>query len=619
MGDSSLRRGLCLIPLPRTDGTLMKIKPLDILSVKQADTSPSTSIVVEEDCGMPTIKENTVVNVNYRYDLDKFTLPDTKFPSGTILITRCKDIGKYQLINGGERVCSDGSWAGSPATCDSSANKLRFLKYLNYETLPRQVAPNSSYIMNVAEVAKLRVECTASNDAELHFKPFPGSTELHVHGDTMFGSRNLYYVIDSREHSGIYKCWDKDDQNAPPIKVEVWVVDPIYCPPPPPTFNVEQISYSKIIDSNKFPLNAELTYSCPLQYRLIGETKLKCLYDGHWDFEFPHCKSLSCDSPPLDIDHGIVIGSGTAENTEIGIYCETGFYIPGTEEGWLKSVCTDGEWVPALPSDCKNTTKCEDVPVKIANGFVIKDDTNGKSVTIICNKDAFVAGTNDTTTTIRCVDGKWDHPFPSSCKKPTCPPSPLTLWNGIVRKQNNTVSFICDDGYYIPGTSDVELVVTCENEEWDEDFPVGCVNSVEGTLNSFSFSSSDNDGNLQSSEETELTIKFCNSTVCGQQPINAYCNNRIRPVLGRITKAEPAVNDSTDLEMTISISKWLQTAAEQTSNVELTVNDALVGDCYCPSGSLNTELLIFLRYKEGYSLLKKSYIGEHTTTLQNCP
>ncbi|XP_033095381.1 uncharacterized protein LOC117099957 [Anneissia japonica] len=85
--------------------------------VKQADTSPSTSIVVEEDCGMPTINEYTIVNVNYRYDLDKFTPSNTKFPSGTILITRCYDIGKYQLINGGERVCSDGSWTGFPATC----------------------------------------------------------------------------------------------------------------------------------------------------------------------------------------------------------------------------------------------------------------------------------------------------------------------------------------------------------------------------------------------------------------------------------------------------------------------------------------------------------------------
>ncbi|XP_033097128.1 sushi, von Willebrand factor type A, EGF and pentraxin domain-containing protein 1-like isoform X2 [Anneissia japonica] len=481
------------------------------------DTTPS-SITVEEDCGMPTINVNTVVNVNYRYDLDRVAHLDTKFPSGTILITRCYDIGKYQLINGGERVCTDGSWTGFPATCNWLDNRIRFVKYGKYKTLPRQVAPNSSYIMNIEEGAKLKVECGVKDDAELRFEPFTGSTQLQVHGDRiLIGSKKIYYVIDSLEHSGIYTCWDKDNQDAPPIKVEVRVVDPIYCSPPP-TSNIEHFIYSKIADGIKFPLNAELTYFCPQQYSLIGETKLKCLYDGLWDFEFPHCMSLSCESPPLDIDHGIVIGSGNAMDTEIGIYCETGFHIPGTEEGKLKSVCTDGEWVPALPSDCKNTTKCENVPVNIANGFIVmKDDTNGTSVTIICNKDAFVTGTNDTRTTIRCVDGKWDHPFPSSCKEPTCPPPPLTLWNGIVRRQGNTLLYICDDGYYIPTTSDVELVVTCENEEWDKDFPVGCVDSEEGLLNLNSFSSSDDESNKpdespQSSGETEIKIEESSSS-----------------------------------------------------------------------------------------------------------
>ncbi|XP_071947328.1 sushi, von Willebrand factor type A, EGF and pentraxin domain-containing protein 1-like [Antedon mediterranea] len=579
----------------------------------------------QRDCLKPTISANTVININNRYDLDPATSSDTTFPSGTNLITRCRDVGKFILDNANVRTCENGQWTGWLVTCTEAENELLFYKpdSSSYSSMRRKVAPNSTYVMIASPNKGIKIQCRVSGTAVIGFEPFSGQNELEEHRPTYWTSTDVYYEIKETRHSGVYTCRDDSDINLPTQRVEVHIVAPFYCKTPV----INNGRGIDVIEGSQPPylMNTELSFSCDLTFKLVGERYLKCLPSEEWDYDVPYCVSTICNTPPTQITNGIVVGSGTSENTDIGIYCNKDFHIPYTKDDRQISVCIEGQWVPAIPRGCIKPTVCDDLPTSIENGYVLKDDTDGVTVTIFCRNEAVIEGTQDSEMTINCIEGNWDKQFPSSCifKTPQCSVPPVTMWNGIVRKDGDVVTLICDQGFYIPGSSQTQRTVTCVNGQWDYEFPKTC--TADGEIEnetSFSFSSSDDTTSSEvSSSLSSPSIAFCSKDECNIEGVNAFCKKvgKIFPVNGRIIDATP-VNEQA-LNVTIEIMEWLKTKDEigDPQSVTLTIEDAKIGDCYCPAGQFKTDLRIYIRYNADLKLVTKSYIDADTSSgLPSC-
>ncbi|VDL72594.1 unnamed protein product [Nippostrongylus brasiliensis] len=88
-----------------------------------------------------------------------------------------------------------------------------------------------------------------------------------------------------------------------------------------------------------------MQYECLPGWKLIGEERRRCQFDGTWSGTAPHCKVVDCEAPPA-ISNGEVSAPTTTFDSQANYTCHDGYRLIG--HGTVK--CTArGMWEPAIP------------------------------------------------------------------------------------------------------------------------------------------------------------------------------------------------------------------------------------------------------------------------------
>ncbi|KAK2521874.1 hypothetical protein Q9966_012839 [Columba livia] len=225
-------------------------------------------------------------------------------------------------------------------------------------------------------------------------------------------------------------------------------------------------------------LGATINITCNVGYRLIGKPSVQCILRGNevfWD-DIPHCAIIPCLPPPA-IENG-QLNSGNRDFTYgmAAIYsCNNGFDLIGNNT----IHCTtddnlNGIWSGPAP-ECK-VVRCENPAVKNGkrlSGFGLEHKYKS-TVTFECNSGYFLNGSSVVTCE---ADNTWKPPLPTC--DPVCGPAPqfpfaeLSSAVGDSSPAGTELSYRCKPGYTV--AQGKSSVVTCLSDTtWSAD-PDFCI------------------------------------------------------------------------------------------------------------------------------------------------
>ncbi|EMP30778.1 Sushi, von Willebrand factor type A, EGF and pentraxin domain-containing protein 1 [Chelonia mydas] len=238
---------------------------------------------------------------------------------------------------------------------------------------------------------------------------------------------------------------------------------PCECPTP--------LIQNGVVIGQDFRCGKSAQFQCLEGFKLLGPSELSCEAAGKWSSAFPHCRGISCGSPPT-IPNAFISGSSSVDENAVIYNCITGFVIQGRPE----LTCTDkGVWSEPYPL-------CEQLscgpPPSIPNAVAVGEaHTYGSRVQYRC-LEGYVMETEMDTCTCQ-EDGHWS-PKSISCCLTKCP-VPTNVTNVIISGDeftvNKSITLSCTEGYTLLGAS----ASTCQhNGSWAPSFsddicvPVSC-------------------------------------------------------------------------------------------------------------------------------------------------
>ncbi|NXG63291.1 CR1 protein, partial [Hemiprocne comata] len=220
-------------------------------------------------------------------------------------------------------------------------------------------------------------------------------------------------------------------------------------------------------------LGATINFTCNVGYRLVGESSTYCKLVGnevYWD-KIPHCDIIPCLPPPM-IENGQLTNGNTDFTFGMAATysCNEGFALIGDDTiHCIADNKLEGVWSGVAP-ECK-VVRCKNPEVKNGrrlSGFGT-EHTYKNTVTFECNPGYLLNGSSLVTCD---ADSNWKPPLPTCV--PSCGPAPVFPFAegeravGDSSPAGTKLRYQCKPGY--TAASGKSSIVTCLSDRtWSAD------------------------------------------------------------------------------------------------------------------------------------------------------
>ncbi|XP_074036911.1 hig-anchoring scaffold protein isoform X1 [Leptinotarsa decemlineata] len=410
------------------------------------------------------IFRNQEPNVISFYNDQQIREDVVEFPAGTVLISRCADIGKFAMIGPNKRRCMGGDWDGVKPACfglnqanDYSMEKPPTILF-RHQLGP--IAQSNEGKLIVYPGTILHMEClwirrfgnpkwTVSHD----YRKYPEGWTTDPGRDSQLEYR-LSILHAAKDDSGLFTCVTPA-RYTHSVEIEVKAV---HCPVVPQRRGLT-------VNTQSTKMNTRLKFSCINGNSLIGAPEIVCLPSGNWSSPFPICESIECGEVGGALGDRLKVLVVSREVGGRAIFsCEPGFGLRGPAE----TICqASGDWATPFPT-------CEEVhcdnPTPPENGYIQGNGPYkaGDVVQFNCNPDYMMEG----QPIMACQENsRWSGKLPKCVQACSYPGTTISGRMSSVKffyKIGENITFTCEEGLQLKGAA---MLKCLKNGKWSNAIP----------------------------------------------------------------------------------------------------------------------------------------------------
>ncbi|KAK7866166.1 hypothetical protein R5R35_001392 [Gryllus longicercus] len=412
---------------------------------------------------------NSEPNLVSFYNDQQITEEVVEFPPGSLVVSRCVDIGKYAMIGSNRRRCVAGEWDGQKPVCfglnqenDYALEKPPTILF-RHQLGP--IAQSNDGRLVVYPGTILHMEClwirrfgTPKWVVSHNYRKYPEGWTTDPGRDSQLEYRlSIYHA--GRDDSGTFTCVTPTRHTH---AVEI-IVKAVHCPNIPPRRGLN-------LSTMNTKMNTKVTLSCANGNSLIGASEITCLPSGNWSAPIPICESIECADLMNLTDPHLRVSILSREVGGRAVFsCAQGYGLRGPHE----AICLHtGDWASPLPT-------CEEVqcnsPGVPENGYIQGNGPYkaGDVIQFNCNPDYMMEG----QPIIACQEnGRWSGTIPKCVQACSYPGTTISGRMSAVKfyyKIGETITFTCDEGLDLRGAP---MLRCLRNGKWSNAIPT-CVSS----------------------------------------------------------------------------------------------------------------------------------------------
>ncbi|XP_013358756.1 PREDICTED: complement receptor type 1 [Chinchilla lanigera] len=248
----------------------------------------------------------------------------------------------------------------------------------------------------------------------------------------------------------------------------------------------DQLPNGHVLSPPHLQPGARVSFTCDEGYRLIGKSSAECIVSGDtasWDTEPPTCEQITCEPPPaiangdfLSVNRdSFVYGTVVTYRCHLGARGTKVFELVGKPN--ISCTSSDGRvgiWSGPAPQ-CIVPATCT-APL-VENAVMVSEHRSvfslNEIVEFTCEPGFIMSGPSR----VQCqAPNKWGPELPSCSLVRGCDVFPDQLPNGHVLSPPHLqpgarVSFTCDEGFRLRGSSTSHCVLDNMNSRWNSSVP----------------------------------------------------------------------------------------------------------------------------------------------------